>query len=545
MNYSSRSPWKIILIIILLLIIIFLLFRCCHRCPCFPYPRQARASDNQMIIWKDPDSSATAFQSWLNKFKDSIRQHGEITDSAFCPTCDSDLIRIDGPGPFIYMQQQLSGGSGGSPTGGVGHNGPAYYCTNLDTHAPEPDSLQAIDGLTADSAYYYLEVGKSESFKLLNPYLYPQPQAPVSIMAPGNAPGGEAPAPGTLTVAVFDTGIDSTLRRYVLGNLQSCNPDARSSHGWNFVSGNANTLDDNPARHGSKVTKFILDQVWQYNPGSVNILPVKVLDNTGAGKFYDLLCGIAYAAGNGAKVFNTSLGFYYCSDTLGASIAVPLLSKYLQHYLGKNKIVLVAAAGNQDSNEDKVYKAQKGYATANPRNLDSNRFYPASLAVASDPNFNNVFCVTTVSLVNGQVSPLQNFSPNAVDFGVNCDWILNDTLANGTILPEYVFAIPLFGKKVTHSFPTVTGSSFATPIIAGRIAAGYNQLFPGGLVDKEKAITAMAGITSLGKWPQLQGFTGTITPKIPMIFLSAGSSFKPTIKNEIVAERFHFLYKNK
>ena len=119
-------------------------------------------------------------------------------------------------------------------------------------------------------------------------------------------------------------------------------------------------------------------------------------------------------------------------------------------------------------------------------------------------------------------------------------------LSNGAILPEYVFAIPLFGKNVAHSFPTVTGSSFATPVITGRIAAAYNQLFTGALVDKEAAITAMAGIMSLGKWPQLQSFTGTLPHlRIPMIFRCAGSSFKPTIKNEIVAEKFHFLYKNK
>ena len=100
---------------------------------------------------------------------------------------------------------------------------------------------------------------------------------------------------------------------------------------------------------------------------------------------------------------------------MAASIAVPLLSKYLQHYLGKNKIVLVAAAGNQDPNEDKIYKAQKGYATRPTRATSiPTGFTRLPLRLLPDPDFNNVFCVTTVSLVNGQqVSPLQNFSPNA------------------------------------------------------------------------------------------------------------------------------------
>jgi Subtilase family len=544
MNHSSRSPWKIILVIILLLIFIFLLFRCCHRCHRPPYSRQARASDNQMIIWKDPDSSAMAFQSWLNKFKDTVRQYGEITDSTFCPTCDSTLTRISGPGPLIYMQQQLSGGSGGTPTGGVGHNGPAYYCTNLAIHAPEQSRL-AIDGRFYDSIYYTVEPGKAIGYSLSNLSSYPRPEAPSAVTSM-TAPGGPAPAPGAITVAVFDTGIDSTLRsKYVLGNTQSCNPDARSSHGWNFISDNANTLDDDSAQHGSNVTMFILDQVTQYNPGSVNILPVKVLDNKGAGTLYGLLCGIAYAANSGAKVFNASLGFYYYTDSVAASVAVPLLSKYLQHYLRPNGIVLVAAAGNQDSAEDARYNALKGYATANPRNLDSNYFYPASFATTADPNFNNVFAVTTVSLDSDKVSPQQNFSANAVDFGVNCDWILNDTLANGTILPEYVFARPLFGTKIGDSIPTVTGSSYAAPIITGRIAAEYAQLFKGGGVDKKVAIGLMPGIVSTGKWLNLPAIAGVGNPMIPIASPIAGSSFKTTIKHELVADGYHFVYKNK
>jgi len=147
------------------------------------------------------------------------------------------------------------------------------------------------------------------------------------------------------------------------------------------------------------------------------------------------------------------------------------------------------------------------------------------------------------------VSPLQNFSASAVDIGVNCDWILNDTLADGSILPEYVFANPLFGIKIADTIPTVTGSSYAAPIITGRIAAGYHQLFKGGSVDKETAIGLMPGINSNGQWPNPpiagSALPNPSNPLIPMAFTYAGPDFKMTIKNQILTDGFHYFYKNK
>src|SRR5450432_585628 len=183
MNHSSRSYWKIILAIILLIIILLFFKWCLH--PATP-PPTVWVADSTMIIWKDPAATTTAFQNWLGKFKDSVRLQGEITDSAFCPTCDSTLIRIKGRGPQIYMQQQLSGGSGGSPTQGVGRDGPAYYCSNLVIHAPDQVRLRATEGLINDSMYYFFGQGKTQSHLYGTPSIYPQPQAPApaTMLAP-------------------------------------------------------------------------------------------------------------------------------------------------------------------------------------------------------------------------------------------------------------------------------------------------------------------------------------------------------------------------
>lgn len=237
------------------IVFLLLLQSCCH---CLTSSssvnpvRPAKAYEYQLVIWQNPNSSPDAFNRWLKRFKDTIRLYGEITDSRHCPTCDDSLILLTGPGPLIYMQQQTAGGSGGTGTGGTGGSGPGYYCANLNIYEPEWFKVKAITGLTNDIMYYPRDTFRTEIG------IYPQPKTPDS----GSA----------ITVAVFDTGLDSTLQQYVLENIPTCNPVPQSRYGWNFVSNNSNTQDDDSIRHGSTVTRFILDQAQQYNPGSVSIL---------------------------------------------------------------------------------------------------------------------------------------------------------------------------------------------------------------------------------------------------------------------------------
>ncbi|OFW57338.1 MAG: hypothetical protein A2Y75_06130 [Candidatus Solincola sediminis] len=135
-----------------------------------------------------------------------------------------------------------------------------------------------------------------------------------------------------LVVAVLDTGVDAS------------HPDlsGRVLQGWDFITQSNNTSD--VYGHGTHVAGII---AASGNNGAgvagvawnVQLLPVKVLDNNGNGRYSDLISGIRYAADSGASVINMSLG--------GASRS-QALQEAVDYARGKGAVV-VAAAGNNAS----------------------------------------------------------------------------------------------------------------------------------------------------------------------------------------------------
>ncbi len=156
-------------------------------------------------------------------------------------------------------------------------------------------------------------------------------------------------------VAVVDTGADLK------------HPDLRNQllPGYNVISDNDNPQDD--VGHGTHVTGVIAALVnnnlgvagmtW-YN----KVLPVKVLDQTGAGSTYSVAQGIIWAADHGAKVMNLSLGNYADSSFLHDAI----------RYAYNKDVALIAASGNDNTE-------RPGYPAA----------YPEVLAVAASDSQNN------------------------------------------------------------------------------------------------------------------------------------------------------------
>ncbi len=292
---------------------------------------------------------------------------------------------------------------------------------------------------------------------------------------------------GPVTVAVFDTGLDSTgIGAYVTSPSGSAAcPGAAANGGWNFVNNTPDWNDDNPERHGTEVSRFILNQVLKYHQNQLRILPVKIADATGKGSLFSLLCGLAYAGQQGAQLVNASFGFYSprnVSSPTEVDTNVYLLQAFVQHYLTAKNILLIAAAGNEDPvNEPPVYNS------ANPaslRNLDSVSFYPASLSRTLD----NVIAVTTVfpnPPNTGHVSSNQNFSPRVVEAGVN------GVLLNGGIC---------YFKHPWLPGATLTGTSFATPIATGNIGANYFlRTGPGGHPGARQQILDQLRTAGIGK----------------------------------------------
>jgi hypothetical protein len=129
-------------------------------------------------------------------------------------------------------------------------------------------------------------------------------------------------------VAIVDTGI------------QSNHPDLSSniSGGYDFVNNDTSAMDDNG--HGTHVAGIVASTMNGVgNVGasySAQLMPVKVLNESGYGYLSDVAKGIYYAADNGARIINLSLGTDYDSDTLRKAV----------QYAANKGALLVAAAGN-------------------------------------------------------------------------------------------------------------------------------------------------------------------------------------------------------
>ncbi|MBB3109020.1 type VII secretion-associated serine protease mycosin [Paenibacillus phyllosphaerae] len=158
---------------------------------------------------------------------------------------------------------------------------------------------------------------------------------------------------GTVTIGVLDTGV------------QLDHPDliGKLADGKNIVSPDSPPDDD--VGHGTHVAGIIAANVnnsegvaglsW-YN----KVLPVKVLDSSGAGSTYSVAEGLIWATDQGAKVINMSLGNYAEAEFLHDAIK----------YAYDHDVVLIAASGNDNTE-------RPGYPAA----------YPEVLAVAStDPD---------------------------------------------------------------------------------------------------------------------------------------------------------------
>lgn len=140
-------------------------------------------------------------------------------------------------------------------------------------------------------------------------------------------------------VAVIDTGVDLN------------HPDLRERlvTGYNVYTSGSDAYDD--VGHGTHVAGIISAQTNNFEgiagiAPRTRIMPVKVLDGTGAGSTYAVAQGIIWATDNGAKVINLSLGNYAQAAFLHDAI----------RYAYDRDVVLVAATGN-DHTESPGYPA--------------------------------------------------------------------------------------------------------------------------------------------------------------------------------------------
>ncbi|WP_261807998.1 S8 family peptidase [Paenibacillus sp. N3.4] len=142
-----------------------------------------------------------------------------------------------------------------------------------------------------------------------------------------------------IIVAVVDTGAD----------LQHQDLKGQLLPGYNVISSSDSPQDD--VGHGTHVAGVIA-AIVNNNLGVAGmtwynkVMPVKVLDQTGAGSTYSVAQGIIWAADHGAKVMNLSLGNYADSSFLHDAIK----------YAYDKDVAIIAASGN-DNTERPGYPA--------------------------------------------------------------------------------------------------------------------------------------------------------------------------------------------
>src|SRR3989338_6412184 len=142
-----------------------------------------------------------------------------------------------------------------------------------------------------------------------------------------------------VVVAVVDTGI-----AYENYSIYYRAPDLANTSfvsGYDFVSNDSHPNDDNG--HGTHVAGTVA-QSTNNSAGvagiayKASLMPVKVLDKNGSGSYADVADGIRWAADNGAKVINLSLGGPSPSNALRDAVA----------YAYNKGVTIIAASGNDN-----------------------------------------------------------------------------------------------------------------------------------------------------------------------------------------------------
>ncbi|MBT2534593.1 S8 family peptidase [Arthrobacter sp. ISL-69] len=164
-----------------------------------------------------------------------------------------------------------------------------------------------------------------------------------------------------------------------------------------------------------------------------SILDVKVLNDTGSGSSSVIANGISWAADNGAKVINMSLGQRVSSRTLEAAV----------NYAWNKGVVIVAAAGNAGT-QAKIYPGA----------------YPNVIAVAATDN-----------------------KDNKASFSTYGKWV--DVAAPGvnvySTFPNHEFVLGTQNGR-SMGYDVASGTSMASPVVAGVAALVWRT--PAGTENK-------------------------------------------------------------
>lgn len=253
----------------------------------------------------------------------------------------------------------------------------------------------------------------------------------------------------TVIVAVVDSGVDY--------NHPDLAYNIWPSTGYDFIANNDASTGGNPTEdtdpkdemgHGTHVVGIIAAVTNNsagvagvaggfYPQRGCRIMAVRVLNANGDGTDFTVSKGIVYAANNGAKIINLSLGGVAFSHTLKAAVdyAAYGVADSTVNYAYSKGCILVAASGNGGS--DGVGDPQVAYPAA----------------------YDNVIAVGAVDSNDVRAS-FSNYGPELA--------IVAPGQQIYSTMPTYTVTENSKGYSLTYSY--MSGTSMATPMVAGVVA---------------------------------------------------------------------------
>jgi len=226
-----------------------------------------------------------------------------------------------------------------------------------------------------------------------------------------------------VTVAVVDTGI-----RKGTDLANTC-----FVAGYDFANKDTDPTDDNG--HGTHVAGTVAQSTNNFLgvagvAFSSCLMPVKVLNARGAGTYANIALGIRYAAENGAKVINLSLGGTASDNTLRDAVA---------YAYGKG-VTVVAACGNSN------------IATC---------LYPAA--------YDDYVIAVGATQYDETKAPYSNYGPSLdlVAPGGNTSLDQNNDGYGDGVLQQ---TFRILGRRITWGYYFFQGTSMAVPHVAGTAA---------------------------------------------------------------------------
>jgi thermitase len=295
------------------------------------------------------------------------------------------------------------------------------------------NELSTIERLKANPAVEYAEPNyRYYALGIPNDSDFGEQWGPTKVQAP--AAWDVTQGSDAIVIAIIDTGIDAS------------HPDLAGKivPGIDFVDGDADPRDENG--HGTHVAGIaaaltnngigIAGMSW-----NAKIMPVRVLDRTGAGYNTDVAAGINWAFQHGAKVLNLSLG----------SISSSALMESAVNAAYAHGSLVVAAMGNCRTE-----------CTINDKQYTNPTTYPAA--------YNHVMAVAATSRSNPELYAYYSQTGSHCDIAApGGETDINYADGIYSTLPTYsVYLNTQWGYFQNYDY--LQGTSQATPFVSGLAA---------------------------------------------------------------------------